>query len=556
MSVRDVHVGAGARWVSPGRAALVVAAIALPLFFVKLGSASLVDPDEPYYAVPALEMLKSGTWSVTLFHGQPWFDKPILFYWAVLAAFKTFGVTEWSARLASALTGTLGAIALAVWAPRGWRVRGTHLLGAVVLATSLEYALLARSAVTDMMLTFFLTLGFLAAARWLESGKTAAAAAAGVAFGLATLTKGPVGIVVPALALVLYGAATRRREMLRVRPLAAAAGGFAIAALPWYAYMLAFHRALVLDVFLGSENLGRFLHPEHRQLPFFYVTVFALGLMPWSAALPAGLVRAWRAWRGRDEGPGASPGLVYAGCWFASVVVIFSLSASKLLTYVLPAFPPAAILIAAYWTEMLPPKPAGARVSRGAIAVAASGAAVAFLAGVAAIVAAHAPRFAEVKLGAYVLAAVLIAGAIGALAAVRAGRLAALATVQAGLAWAVVLAVILVAWPRMEERESTKGLVSRLQARGLDGDLVAAFHVPDVSLDFYLGRTLRREIDETKLKDAVASDPGRLWVVKSEELDAIAARQDLAVERIDVSSRRWVVRLTPRAEVATLGATP
>jgi predicted membrane-bound mannosyltransferase len=98
MSVRDVHVGAGARWVSPGRAALVVAAIALPLFFVKLGSASLVDPDEPYYAVPALEMLKSGTWSVTLFHGQPWFDKPILFYWAVLAAFKTFGVTEWSAR--------------------------------------------------------------------------------------------------------------------------------------------------------------------------------------------------------------------------------------------------------------------------------------------------------------------------------------------------------------------------------------------------------------------------------------------------------------------------
>jgi hypothetical protein len=155
-----------------------------------------------------------------------------------------------------------------------------------------------------------------------------------------------------------------------------------------------------------------------------------------------------------------------------------------------------------------------------------------------------------------VLAAVLIAGAIGALAAVRAGRLAALATVQAGLAWAVVLAVILVAWPRMEERESTKGLVSRLQARGLDGDLVAAFHVPDVSLDFYLGRTLRREIDETKLKDAVASDPGRLWVVKSEELDAIAARQDLAVERIDVSSRRWVVRLTPRAEVATLGATP
>src|SRR5262245_6796400 len=128
MLERDVRVGVAARWSTPWRAALVVAAIALPLYFVKLGAAPLVDPDEPYYAVPAMEMLKSGTWAYTLFHGQPWFDKPIFFYWAVLAAFKTFGVSEWSARVASALAGAGGAIAMAAAAPRAWRERGTSLL--------------------------------------------------------------------------------------------------------------------------------------------------------------------------------------------------------------------------------------------------------------------------------------------------------------------------------------------------------------------------------------------------------------------------------------------
>ena len=171
------------------------------------------------------------------------------------------------------------------------------MLAAVVLATSLEYAFLSRSAVTDMTLTLFLTLGFLAAAAFLESGRIATAAAAGAAFGLATLTKGPVGAILPALALSAYGLATRRRELLSPRAFAASAAGFAATALPWYAYMAAAHRDLVVTVFLGEENLGRFINAEHRQFPMFYVAVLAAGLLPWSAALPAGLLRAVRALR-------------------------------------------------------------------------------------------------------------------------------------------------------------------------------------------------------------------------------------------------------------------
>src|SRR5882762_9478430 len=69
-------------------AVAIIIALAAPLFFLGLGARALSDPDEPYYAVPALEMLHTGSWQVPIFRAQPWFDKPILFYWMVLAAYK------------------------------------------------------------------------------------------------------------------------------------------------------------------------------------------------------------------------------------------------------------------------------------------------------------------------------------------------------------------------------------------------------------------------------------------------------------------------------------
>src|SRR5262245_10703454 len=104
-----------------GAAVGLLIALAVPLFFVNLGRAGLIDPDEPYYAMPALEMLRSGSWLVPIFRGQPWFDKPVFFYWVVLASFKTFGVSEWAARLGSALAGLGGAVAIATLAPSRWR---------------------------------------------------------------------------------------------------------------------------------------------------------------------------------------------------------------------------------------------------------------------------------------------------------------------------------------------------------------------------------------------------------------------------------------------------
>jgi len=534
-------------WPSPPAAVGLLVALAVPLFFVKLGGAGLVDPDEPYYAVPALEMFKSGSWAVPIFHGQPWFDKPVFFYWMILAAFKTFGVSEWAARIGSACAGLGGAIAIATLSPAGWRRKGAHVLAAVVLATSLEYAFLSRSAVTDMTLTLFLTLGFLAVARYLDGGGLAAAAAAGAAFGLAALTKGPVGIIVPAIALLGYGLTTRRRALLAPKALTAAAAGFAATALPWYAFMLAAHRDLVVTVFLGDENLGRFVNAEHRQFPLFYVVVLAAGLLPWSAALPASLARAFGTARRGDESSAGSPGAVFALWWFLAVVGVFSLSASKLLTYILPAFPAAAFLIADYWCSALADRPAGERAPAGPLTVAGLGAAVSIVAAAAVVVLAQGGRFATAGPALYALAAALTIGGVAAVAAVRAGRLAIFAGVQAASAVAVVLVLVVFAWPGLESRESTKTLVRRLATGGLADQIAGAYRVPDVSLDFYLDRTLPRETEPGALARRVGSDPGRLWVMSADDVAGIEARQSMTVERVMTESRRAVVRLSPHA---------
>jgi 4-amino-4-deoxy-L-arabinose transferase-like glycosyltransferase len=532
---------------SPVVAVGLLVFLAVPLFFVKLGGAGLVDPDEPYYAVPALEMLKSGTWWIPVLHGQPWLDKPILFYWIVLGAFKTFGVSEWAARLGSALAGLGGAVAVATLSPRGWRRGGAHVLAAVILATSLEYAFLSRSAVTDMTLTLFLTLGFLAVARYLESGGLGAATWGGAAFGLATLTKGPVGVLVPAVALLGYGLSTRRRELLGPKAIAAAACGFAATAVPWYAYMFAAHRELVVNVFLGKENLGRFVNPEHRQLPLFYAIVLAAGLLPWSVALPPALLRAIRDLLHGADRPGTSPGPVFALAWFAAVLGVFSLSASKLLTYILPAFPAAAFLIADYWCHALAPRPAGERAPQGPLLVAWTGAAITIAIAAAILLFRRDGRFADSGSVLYGLAIALTAAAIAAVAAVRAGRLARFVGVQAAAAVAVVLVavVVVVGSPGFEASSSTRTFVERLVAGGLADQVAGAYQVHALSLDFYLGRTLVHENDADGLAVRVQKDPGRLWIVRSSDVDDIASHLPLRLERVATVSRCTAVRLSP-----------
>jgi hypothetical protein len=145
----------------------------------------------------------------------------------------------------------------------------------------------------------------------------------------------------------------------------------------------------------------------------------------------------------------------------------------------------------------------------------------------------------------YGLAAVLTAAAFAAIAAVRSSRLAVFAVVQAASTVAIVLIFIIFAWPGLEASESTRTLVRRLAAGGLTDQLAGTYRDPDVSLDFYLGHALARENDPGVLARRVSNDPGRLWIVRADDVDAMIGRLPLSVERVLTVSRHAVVRLAP-----------
>ncbi len=177
------------------------------IMFFNLGGIPLLDPDEPVYAETAKEMIATGDFVSPRIYGEYWYDKPPMYYWLVAAAFKLFGVSEFAARLPSAILAILCALYVYFAASRLFGVRA-GLMGALVLATSLEYFYLGKAAVTDITLTFFLTVSQLA---FVEKRYHLFYICA----GLATVTKGPIGLLFPGAVVFLYMLFTRSFSLMR-----------------------------------------------------------------------------------------------------------------------------------------------------------------------------------------------------------------------------------------------------------------------------------------------------------------------------------------------------
>ncbi|MDE3137507.1 MAG: glycosyltransferase family 39 protein [Acidobacteriota bacterium] len=326
--------------------------------FVGLGAIGLLGPDEPRYASIARTMAQTGDWVTPRLWGHPWFEKPILFYWAAAASFKLFGVSEGAARLPNALAALAGALLLALAAWRLWGGREAR-LALVIFPTSIGIFAFARAATMDMLLAVSLEAAMVAALFVLSLEEPPARswrrherkldprvprALVGACIGLGTLAKGPVAIILAGGSVLLWAALTGRwrdaMRFLRWEPVAA----FAVVALPWYiACSLAnpdFARS-----FLWHQNVQRFLTPvfEHVQPWWFFFPILALGLVPWTPALVATARDIWRVfWSGQAK---ESPE-VFVACWAIFPLLFFSFSKSKLPGYILPALPPLILLLA------------------------------------------------------------------------------------------------------------------------------------------------------------------------------------------------------------------
>jgi 4-amino-4-deoxy-L-arabinose transferase-like glycosyltransferase len=315
-------------------------------WFCNLGYRHLVKPDEGRYADIPREMIASGDWLTPRINGYRYFEKPPLQYWATAVSLSAFGMNEWAARLWPGLTGFLGVL-LVYWA--GNRLFGppAGLLGAAVTASSALYSIIGHLLTLDMALSFFMSVAVFAFAvaqveadepgrrRWMLCGWAAMA--------LAVLTKGLVGVVLPAGAVAAYVLVQRDWTLLRRLDLVRGGLLFLAIAAPWFV-MVSLANPEFARFFFIHEHFERFLTKEHDryQPAWYFLPVLLIGIMPWIVALLPALRDAWR------RSGSAFDARRFLLLWCAVVFVFFSASDSKLVGYILPLFPALALLIGDY----------------------------------------------------------------------------------------------------------------------------------------------------------------------------------------------------------------
>ena len=326
-------------------AVLLLAAIAVGIDNM---ARPLANPDEGRYSEISREMAASGDWVTPRLNGIKYFEKPPLQYWASALSFKLFGANEYAARLYVALAG-LATILLIGWFTRRVWDMDTAFAATLALCCSPYFMALGGIVTLDMGLTLWMTatlVAFLAAehARDRPKAQRAWMLCAWAAMALAVLSKGLVGIIF-AGAAVFFAIALRRDFTVldRLHLLPGLAVFLAIAA-PWFIAVSMANEEFAQFFFI-HEHFARFLTRSHRRVEpwWYFVPFFLLGFLPWMFALPPAIIRAWREESGKAFQP-----LRIAMLWSASIFVFFSASGSKLPTYVLPAFPPLAIVLGRY----------------------------------------------------------------------------------------------------------------------------------------------------------------------------------------------------------------
>ncbi|MGZ4836003.1 MAG: ArnT family glycosyltransferase [Terriglobales bacterium] len=327
------------------------------LFFFGLSYFGLVGADEPRYAQVAQEMLARHDWITPTLGDKPWLEKPALYYWQTILAYKIFGVSDWAARLCSALDATLMVVAVYLFLRRfrsDAHFAGFSLDGALMTASASGVIGFARAASMDMPLAAMFTIAMLAWYAWYESASKRHLALFYIFMGLAMLAKGPVAPFLAAVVVMVFAAA-RGDYRLATRTLwAPGIVLFCAVALPWY-IAVQLRNPQFFRVFVLEHNLARFgKDVYHHTEPFwYYVPVALLGLVPWTMFVAAALVEAIRDWLKEKKKAdkairSGDPLPVFLVIWLFVPILFFSFSASKLPGYILPALPAGTLLLGGY----------------------------------------------------------------------------------------------------------------------------------------------------------------------------------------------------------------
>ena len=339
---------------------LILISLCLTLFFFRLGARPLWDIDEGMHAATSKEMIFSDDWITPKFNGEPFYDKPIFHNWLVAIAFLIFGFTEYAARLPAAVLGT-GCVMVTYLLGRKMFSPNVGIMGAVILATSVEFIVLSRSVVHDISLVFFVTLAlylFYIGYKFDRHRKSNLLLFYG-ALGFAVLSKGPVALALPAMIIGLYLLFERNLKFIRKMQIGWGIIIFLAVASPWYIF-ISLKNPDYAGYFLIEQNLGSFLSSDSRHPnPFYYyIPVLFGGFFPWSCFLPLALLYA-----ARRKFENIHESTSFLVIWFSVIFIFFSIASSKLATYILPLFPAASLLVALCWQELM--KASTAKIHQG-----------------------------------------------------------------------------------------------------------------------------------------------------------------------------------------------
>ncbi|HLX63974.1 MAG TPA: glycosyltransferase family 39 protein [Planctomycetota bacterium] len=337
---------------------LLLGAILAALLY-GIGDYGLYEPHEAHFAGVGREMVLRHDWVTPHLNGAPYLNKPPLFYWLIALSYKAFGITEWAARLPLALMGWLGVVLAWQWARELWGARAGR-AAAGMLAVSAGWYLFSHQLLIDEMLCVLL----LAALYFLWKGVTQRECAAPwvcfyVTLALAILSKGLVGLAVPAAVLFFFVILKKDGAILRAsRPLMGLLI-IAVIVVPWLILMETRNPGF-LHYVLVNEHWNRIFdkrwppdyHASQTSWPIFLLLTL-VWLAPWSFFLPQ--VFAFSAkhasrWSGVDRSAADAVSILGLGALLPTL--LFLPVPSRLIYYSLPTLPPFAVLAAGWWVVM------------------------------------------------------------------------------------------------------------------------------------------------------------------------------------------------------------
>lgn len=320
---------------------LIILLFSYVFFFYGMGEYSLKEPDEGRYAEIPREMIELNDYTVPHINYVRYFEKPPLFYWAVAASYKIFGVNEWSFRFANAFSAFLCMLSLYIFARR-WFGERAAFLSSIVLISSFGFFSMARIVTIDMFFTLWLSLSLFCFLGYYREKKPLFIYFFYAFLAFATLSKGIVAIILLIVTIIIFLLIEKKTSFIKEMRIIKGIIIYSVIALPWF-IAISLRESEFFYFFVIDQHFLRFFTAKHKRTGslFYFLPVLIGGMFPWSILIPRSIISLWK----RSE-------IRLFLIWSAIVFLFFSVSKSKLPPYILPVFPPLAIVIGCFFDDI------------------------------------------------------------------------------------------------------------------------------------------------------------------------------------------------------------